>query len=143
MHHFLPLPAGPKRVRVQAVAPNVGPEALGYKGAHLGSRYDSSLVAPREANESMGDPAQLVMDLRGLAHDEEDEQAKSLLLLGAQTIELQGIEIGDLGEKLRMVREMLRGQREILETLPADDRSAFKSVQASILDLYDAIARRG
>ncbi len=68
----------------------------------------------------MGDPTHVAMGLCGLASEQEDEQAKSLLLRAAQTIELQGMEVGDLNEKLGLLQELLRGQNDILEALPVD-----------------------
>ena len=82
---------------------------LGSVGERLGARHCSSAAS----HEDFGDAAQLAMDLRAHADELQDKATKALLLRAAETIdfqgmenELQGMEIGDLQQRLHVVEEL-------------------------------------
>lgn len=127
-------------MRVQTKLPNIGPESLGYVGAHLGFRHGGSPECP---DEVVGDSAQVALHLRGLAFDQDDEDAKSLMLLAAKTIDTLDMRIEELEAQKARVRELVRGQNEILDKMPEDERAAFKFVQTFILEMLDAIDEDG
>jgi len=92
--------------------------------------------------------------LRELADEHEDNsEVNSALLLGADLIDFQGekinlqskelellgLENNELRAQIARVKDLLSGQRKILETMKEPDRALFKAFQVFILDVLDAL----
>lgn len=102
-----------------------------------------------------GDSASHVAEkLRELADEHYDNSAlNSALLLGADLIDFQGkkidlqskelellgMENNELRAQVARVKDLLSGQRKILEAMPERDRAVFKAFQVFILDVFDAL----
>jgi hypothetical protein len=137
---FLPSdPERPKRARVRCQQMNFGHDSLGSSGLRLGFRHCSA----HKNGGGGGDSVQVAKDLREYAEEQEDSGLKAIMILGAETIEKLGMRIEELEEQLCRVRELLREQRDIMETLPYEERTAYKSFQTFILDTLDAMDAEG
>ncbi len=102
-----------------------------------------------------GDTASQVSEkLRKLADEHyENSDLNTALLLGADLIDFQGekidlqckelellgLEKDELCAQIARVKELLSGQRKILDAMPERDRALFKAFQVFILDVLDAL----
>ncbi len=59
--------------------------------------------------------------------------------LQSKELELLGLENDDLCAQIARVKDLLSGQRKILDAMPERDRALFKAFQVFILDVLDAL----
>ena len=98
--------------------------------------------------------SQVAEKLRELADEHYDNSdLNTTLLLGADLIDFQGEKIDLQSKKLELlglendelcahiarVKDLLSGQRKILDGMPEHDRALFKAFQVFILDVLDAL----
>jgi len=59
--------------------------------------------------------------------------------LQSKKLELLGLEKDELCAQIARIKELLSGQRKILDAMPERDRALFKAFQEVFLDVLDAL----
>ena len=59
--------------------------------------------------------------------------------LQSKKLELLGLEKDELCAQIARIKELLSGQRKILDAMPGSDRTLLKAFQVFILDVVDAL----